>query len=120
MFDQLKGLKQVMSMLGNPEELKEKAQQMQQELASMQVTGDAGAGAVRVTVNGQMEAIRVEMDRAMIITLAGEGQDADQAMIEELVLAATNDALAKAREMAKEEMSKLTGGMSLPGLGELM
>ena len=116
MFDQMKAVKQLMSQLGNPQELQEKARQMQEELGRRHVTGDAGAGAVRVTINGKFEVQRVELDPAMVKTLAGEGDDADRDMIEELIASATNDALARAQEMAKEEMQKLTGGLNLPGL----
>ena len=116
MFDQMKAIKQLMSQLGNPQELQEKARQMQEELGRRHVTGDAGAGAVRVTINGKFEVQRVELDPAMVKTLAGEGDDADRDMIEELIASATNDALARAQEMAKEEMQKLTGGLNLPGL----
>lgn len=119
MFDQMKMMKQLMGALGNPEELKAKAQQMQEELGRRMVVGDAGAGAVRVTMNGRLEVQRVELDPAMVQTLAGEGADADREMVEELIAAATNDAMARAQVMAREEMGKLTGGMNLPGLDAL-
>lgn len=118
MFDQMKAIKQLLSQLGNPEELQEKAQQMQEELGRRTVIGDAGAGAVRVTLNGRFECQRVEIDPSMVQTLAGgeDDSEADRSMIEELLRSATNDAIARAQELAKEEMSKLTGGVNLAGL----
>ena len=118
MFDQMKAIKQLMSQIGNPEELQEKARQMQEELGRRTVTGDAGAGAVRVTLNGRFECQGVEIDPSMVQTLAGgdDGSEADRSMIEELIRAATNDAITRAQELAREEMSKLTGGMNFPGL----
>lgn len=120
MFDQLKNMKEMMSLLGNAGELKQKAEQIQAELARKTVQADAGAGAVRVTVSGKLQVVRVELDRPLITALAGEGQDADVQMIEDLVAAATNEALSRAQAMVQEEMSKLAGGLNLPGLENLM
>ena len=56
----------------------------------------------------------------MLASLAGEGDQADQQMIEELIAAATNAALNKARELIQQEMSSLTGGLNIPGLPGLV
>ncbi len=120
MFDQMKNLKNLAGMLGNAGEIREKMQQMQEELARLTAEADAGAGAVRVVVNGKMQVLNVELDRAMIASLAGEGSDTDKQMIEELIVSATNEAMRRAQELVRQEMSKLTGGMDLPGLEGMM
>ena len=120
MYDQLKNLKDLVGQLGNPAELREKFQQIQQELAHKTVEAEAGAGAVRVTVNGQFQVQRIELDPHMIGALAGEGTDADREMIEELIASATNAALDKAQQMVREEMAQLTGGMQLPGMENML
>ena len=120
MFDQMKNMKQLAGLMGNMGQLKEKFEQVQAELAKKHVEADAGAGAVRVTANGKLEIIRVEVDPAMVASLAGEGAEADREMIEELIASATNAALKKAQELVKEEMSKAAGGMNLPGMDQLL
>ena len=120
MFDQMKNLKSLAGMLGNAGEMREKMQRMQEELVKITAEADAGAGAVRVVVNGKMQVMSVELDRAMIVALAGEGSDTDKQMIEELIVSATNEALRRAQELVRQEMTKLTGGMDLPGLEGLM
>lgn len=117
MFDNLKNLASLMSQAG---ELRARFEQMQTELARRTAEGDAGAGAVRVVVNGKFEVLRVQLDKPLLATLAGEGDDADQHMIEDLIAAAANDALAKAREMVQQEMMRGAGGLNLPGLDKLM
>lgn len=116
MFDNLKNLRQLSSMLGNMGDLKEKMEQMQAEMAKVTAEADAGAGAVRVTVNGKMRVVRVQLDKPMIAALAGEGADADQEMIEELIVSATNAAFEKVQDKVRDQMMQLTGGMDLPGL----
>jgi nucleoid-associated protein EbfC len=120
MFDQMKNIKNLAGMLGNAGEMRERMQQMQEELGRMTAQADAGAGAVRVVVNGKMQVLKIELDRAMIVSLAGEGSDADKQMIEELIVSATNEAFNRVQELARQEMTKLTGGMDLPGLEGLM
>jgi len=120
MFDQMKNLKSLAGMLGNAGEMREKMQRMQAELGRLTAEADAGAGAVRVVVNGKMQVLSVELDRAMIVALAGEGSDADKQMVEELIVSATNEAFSRVQELARQEMIKLTGGMDLPGLEGLI
>ncbi|MDO9042987.1 MAG: YbaB/EbfC family nucleoid-associated protein [Desulfocapsaceae bacterium] len=97
----------------------QQAQQMQQnmariqdELGRKQVTGSAGGGMVTVTANGKSEIISIVIERAVIVESEAE-------MLQDLIVAATNDALRKAREMGKAEMGKLTGGLNLPGLSNM-
>lgn len=120
MFDQLKNMA---GLMGQAKEMKAKFEEVQKELARKTVEADAGAGAVRVTMNGKMEVLSVNIDKAMLMTLAGEGAQADQQMIEDLIAAAFNAALAKAQKLMQEEMAKVTGGFDLggiPGLDKLL
>ena len=120
MFENLKNLKNLMGMMGRPDEVKAQFERIQNELARKRVEGEAGAGAVRVVADGKMQIVSVHLDRPMLATLAGDGSEADQQMIEELIAAATNDALAKTREVVQQEMGQLAGGLDLSGLEKLM
>jgi DNA-binding YbaB/EbfC family protein len=100
-----------MKNLGN---LMKQAQQMQAKMADMQaklgeleVEGSAGGGMVKVTVTGKGEARRLKIDPSLIVP-----DDAE--MLEDLVVAAFNDARAKSEAMMQSEMSKLTAGLPLP------
>ncbi len=117
MFDQMKNLKNLASLLGNAEQIKQQMEQVQDELARKTVEAEAGAGAVRVTGNGKFEVTQLQIDPAMLTALAGEGSDTDKAMVEDLIAAAVNEGMRRAQEMAREEMMKLTGGLGLPGAG---
>jgi len=73
------------------------------------VTGTAGGGMVSVTANGGMEIVNVVINPEAI-------KSGDVDMLQDLVLAASNDALKKARQMMADEMKSVTGGMNIPGL----
>jgi len=97
----------------------QQAQQFQQNMARIQaelgqktVTGSAGGGMVTVTANGQCEILSVVIERAIIV-------DTEADMLQDLIVAATNDALRKAKDLAKTEMGRLTGGLNLPGLSNI-
>jgi hypothetical protein len=83
--------------------------QLQQELAQKTVEASSGGGMVKVVVNGQLVVSSVKIDPSVM-----NPQEVD--MLEDLVLAAVNEGLRRAREMAAEEMSKVTGGLKIPGL----
>lgn len=116
MFDQMKNLKNLAGMFGNTGEMKEKFEKLQAELAEKRIDADAGAGAVRVTVNGKFEMINIEIDPVMLTSLVGEPNEADKEMVEELILSATNAAMHKAQELVRQEFSRAAGGLNLPGL----
>jgi DNA-binding YbaB/EbfC family protein len=82
---------------------------LQEEAATKTVTGTAGGGMVSVTANGGMEIVSV-----VINPEAAKSGDVD--MLQDLVLAASNDALKKARQMMADQMKSVTGGMNIPGL----
>ncbi len=82
---------------------------MQEELGRRTVEAAAGGGAVKVVANGKQDIVS--------ITISPEAVDPDDVeMLQDLVLAAVNEALRQSRDMAAQEMSKLTGGFSVPGL----
>lgn len=96
--------------------LQRMAAQMQQEMARVQtelestaVDGSAGGGAVSATVTGKQEVVSVVIDPSVI-----DPDDAE--MLQDLVVAAVNDALANARRLAEEKMAAVTGGLKIPGL----
>ena len=99
---------------GNMQQLARQAQKLQQQMTKMQEEleareFEAAAGMVTVKVNGRKELLSVE--------IKPEAVDPDDVeMLQDLVLAAVNEALREATETTEREMSKLTGGMSMPGL----
>ncbi|MGH7392777.1 MAG: YbaB/EbfC family nucleoid-associated protein [Candidatus Rokuibacteriota bacterium] len=97
--------------------LMKEAQRLQQQMAAMQeeighktVEATAGGGMVTVQVNGKQEILSIKIDPEVI------NKD-DAQMLEDLVLAACNEALRKSRELVQQELGKLTGGLKIPGLG---
>ncbi|MFI4861472.1 MAG: YbaB/EbfC family nucleoid-associated protein [Phycisphaerales bacterium JB063] len=116
MFDNLKNLKELAGMMGNLGEMKTKLEEAQQALAHKTAQGEAGAGAVRVVMNGKFEVQSVTIDPAMVGALAGAGSEADREMVEELLAAAFNDAVLKVQELMKDSLGDVTGGLNLPGM----
>ncbi|MCL5042322.1 MAG: YbaB/EbfC family nucleoid-associated protein [Gammaproteobacteria bacterium] len=88
------------------QEMQEKMQKMQQELANAEVTGQSGAGMVSVVMNGRHDVRRVSIDDRLM--------SEDKEIIEDLVAAAFNDAVRKLEQHNQEKMSGLTAGMNLP------
>ena len=82
---------------------------VQEQAASKTVTGTAGGGSVTVTANGAMQLVAIVIDPEVV-----KGGDVE--MVQDLGMAASNDALRKAREMMADEMKSVTGGMNMPGL----
>jgi len=96
--------------------LMKQAQQMQQKMLKLQedvakrtLDASVGGGMVTVTVNGKSEVLRIKIEPQVV-------DPNDVEMLEDLILAGVNEALRKAQEMVSEEMSKLTGGLKIPGL----
>jgi nucleoid-associated protein EbfC len=97
------------NLLKQAQEMQARMAKIQEELAQKTVQGSAGGGMVQVTVNGQFNLTAVRIEASVV-----KAEEKD--MLEDLVLAAVNDGIRKAREMASEEMAKLTGGFKIPGL----
>lgn len=96
-------------MMKQVKKMQEQMLKAQEELGSKTVEGSAGGGVITVTVNGHK--------KLLDITIKPEAVDPDDVeMLQDLVLTAVNDALAKAEEMSNKDMGKFTGGMKIPGL----
>jgi len=83
---------------------------MQEEVAKRKVDATAGGGMVTVEANGKQELTAIKIDPEVV------NKD-DVQMLEDLVLAAANEALRKSRDLVQQELGKLTGGLKIPGLG---
>lgn len=92
----------------NPGKMMKQMEMMNKELAERKITASAGGGAVNVTVNGLNEVLEIKIDKDAV--------DVDDIeMLEDMILAAVNDALKQAQDMASGQLSKITGGLSIPG-----
>lgn len=89
--------------------LKAEMDRIQAEAATKTVEGSAGGGMVTTVANGKGELLSVKIDPAVM-------REEDLEMLQDLITAAANDALRKARELLAQEVSRLTGGLGLPGL----
>ena len=94
------------NMMKQAQEMQANMQKAQEEIANLEVTGEAGGGMVKVTMTGRHEARRVVIDDSLV------GEDKD--MLEDLVAAAINDATHKVESVTQERMSGLTSGLNLP------
>ncbi len=99
--------------MGNLQRLAQQMQQemlrVQQELETATVDGSAGGGVVKATATGKQEIVSLTIDPSAV-------DPADIEMLQDLVLAAVNDALRASRELAESKMSAVTGGLRLPGM----
>lgn len=89
-----------------------KMAEIQKQLANKTITGSAGGGMVNVTVNGRGEVLSITIEDALVSAEEKE-------MLQDLIVAATNDGITKAQELGKEEMKQLTGGLNIPGLSNM-
>lgn len=102
----MKGLGKMMK---QAQQLQAKMLKLQEELAEKTVETSAGGGMVKVIANGRQQLVSIQIEKEVV-------DPDDVEMLQDLILAAANDALTKAQEMATEEMNKLTGGLNLPGM----
>ncbi|HOD28346.1 MAG: YbaB/EbfC family nucleoid-associated protein [Syntrophales bacterium] len=89
--------------------LQERMGQLQAEMEQKTVTATSGGGMVTVTVSGKGELVSLKIERDVV-----NAEDVE--MLQDLILAAVNEGVRKAQEMAQSEMMKLTGGLNIPGL----
>ena len=97
------------SMMKQAQKLQKKMLQTQQELATKTIEASAGGGMVKVVANGAQKIESIVFEKEVV-------NPDDIEMLQDLVLAAVNDALTKSKEMVSAEMGKLTGGLNIPGL----
>jgi nucleoid-associated protein EbfC len=100
------------SLMQHAQQMQSKMATIQEELKSKTASGTAGGGMVTVTANGKSEILSIEIEKEIISVEEKE-------MLQDLITAATNDALRKVKAIEKEEMAKLTGGMNIPGVSNL-
>jgi DNA-binding YbaB/EbfC family protein len=105
----MKGLPNMGNLMKKAQQLQEKMAKLQEELGEKTVETSSGGGMVSVVANGKQEIISIKIDPEVVDT-------DDVEMLEDLVLAAVNDALYQAKQMVSEEMTKLTGGVKIPGI----
>ena len=94
------------NLLKQAQKMQEELQKTQEKLAQEEVTGEAGGGMVKVTMNGKHEVRRVEIDDSLM--------EEDREMLEDLIASACNDANRRVAEMMEQSMSGLTSGLNLP------
>ncbi|MEQ8289298.1 MAG: YbaB/EbfC family nucleoid-associated protein [Gammaproteobacteria bacterium] len=94
------------NMMKQAQQMQANIEKAQKELAEAEVTGESGAGMVKITMNGRHDVKRVEIDAELM-------KD-DKEMVEDLVAAAVNDANRRVEKMTQDRMSELTSGMGLP------
>ncbi len=94
------------NLMKQAQEMQASMQRAQEELASLEVTGESGGGLVKVTMTGRHEVRRISIDDSLV--------EDDKDMLEDLVAAAVNDAVHKIESTTKERMTGLTAGMNLP------
>ncbi len=100
-------MKNLGQMMKQAQQVQERMQAMQAELERAEMTGSAGGGMVRLVVSGKGELRKVSIDKALLVP-------DDVEVLEDLLVAAFNDARAKVDAYAAEQMSKVTGGLQLP------
>ncbi len=105
----MKGMPNMGNLLKKAQQLQEQMAKLQEELNEKTVETSAGGGMVTVVATGKQEISSIKIDPEVV-------NQEDIEMLEDLVLAAVNDALFQAKQMVSEEMTKLTGGVSIPGL----
>jgi hypothetical protein len=102
-------MKDLGSIMKQAQKIQAQMARMQEELAARTVEASAGGGMITVVANGKQEIVSIKIEPEVI--------DAnDREMLQDLVVAAVNEALRKSQEMASEEMKKITGGLNIPGL----
>jgi DNA-binding YbaB/EbfC family protein len=99
-------------MMRQAQKLQEEMMRAQEEAKKKTVEATSGGGMVTVVASGANEIISIKIEKDVV-----NPEDVD--MLQDLILAATNEALRRAQEMVSDEMSKLTGGMKIPGIGDL-
>ena len=89
--------------------MQEQMGRIQEELETKTVEAQAGGGMVRVVVNGKFNVVSIKIEKEVV-------NPEDVEMLEDLIVAAVNEGVRKAQEMASQEMAKITGGLGIPGL----
>lgn len=105
----MKGIPNMGNLLKQAQQFQAKMAKLQEELGDRTVETSAGGGMVTVVVNGRQEILSIKIEPEVI-------NPDDREMLQDLILAAVNDGLSKARDMVNEEMGKLTSGLNIPNI----
>jgi len=108
-----KGMPNMGNIMKQAQQFQAKMAKLQEELGDRTIEATSGGGMVTVTANGRQEIVSIRIDPEVV-------DPGDVEMLQDLVQAAVNDALNRAKEMANEEMGKLTSGLNLPNIPGLM
>lgn len=103
------GMGNMGNMMKQMQKVQKQMEEMQAQLEQTEVEASSGGGAVTVKANGKKEVLSINIDESVV-------DPEDIEMLQDLVMAAVNEALRKAEDMMSGEMKKLTGGMNIPGL----
>lgn len=101
-------MKNLGQLMKQAQEMQQKMTEMQQQLETLEMTGVSGGGLVQVTLNGKSDLKKLKIDKSLMVPDEAE-------VVEDLIVAAFNDAKQKVSAHAEAEMHKLTGGLNLPG-----
>lgn len=101
-------MKNLGNLMKQAQQMQAKMEEMQAQLAAAEITGQSGGGMVRITLNGKGAAKSVKIDPGLI-------DPNDPEVLEDLIVAAVNDARAKLDAFTQEKMAEVTGGLQLPG-----
>ena len=101
-------MKDLLGLMGKAKEMQAKFAEMQEEIAHVEATGQSGGGTVKVTLSGKFEMKKLEIDPSLF-------KEDDVEILEDLILAAHNDARAKVEAVMQEKTREMTSGMGLPG-----
>lgn len=105
----MKGFGNINNIMQKAQEMQEELEKKQEELAEKEVEATAGGGMVKVVMNGNQEVVDISIEKEVV-------DPDDPEMLEDLILAAVNNAKEKAGEMKQEEMGDIAGGMDLPNI----
>lgn len=121
MFDNLKTMGALAGLMKNKERLREAGDRVKEKLAATRVRGEAGGGAARAVVSGQMRIVEIELSGPLVAGMAAD--DKTRALAGSLIAEAVNSALEQAQRLLQEEISKEArelGLPDLPGVGDLL
>lgn len=109
----MKGMPNMGQLMKQAQQIQTKMAKLQEDLGDRTVEASSGGGMVIVVANGRQEVLSIKIEQEVI-----DPDDAE--MLQDLIMAAVNDALTRAKEMVNEEMGKLTKGMNIPGMPGLI
>ncbi len=114
MFENLKGMAGLAGLMKDLPKIKAKMDEIKMRLGEMTVSAETGGGAVRVTANGLLRVVSINLDQSLLTGLVDPRNPDDRVVAEDLIVGAVNAALQKARELAEREMAAAAGEMGLP------